>query len=179
VAARPFTVLEPWTNDYRTDQSVVSQGWVVVIQAPFEYVLPRQTQEPVLMAGAEAVERVTSVPDMGLILAIIPATTSSDAVPGFAAGTGTSMRPLTETAIWFGTPLPVAIDDVIASQEIVLAEAAGITARPQAEVAQALATGGTAIEVADRAALFAVIKPWAAQFGIPDDTVGVEPAPAK
>lgn len=172
VAARPFTVSEPWPSDYDAANTPITHGWVVVIEAPFEYVLPRQTQEPVLLAGGMAVERVASLPDEGLILAIVPATPASQAVPGFAAGTDSTMRPLSETAIWFGSPLPVVMDEVLTAQEIVLAESAGITARPQAEISQALSKGGATIEVADRAELFAVLRPWATQFGFEDPTAG-------
>ncbi|MBX3354457.1 MAG: hypothetical protein KF724_02020 [Phycisphaeraceae bacterium] len=181
VAARPFVVTDAWESDWARERPEVSQGWVVVLRAPHAFVFPRQTQEPILLAGARAVERVANVPSANLILAIVPATPRSAAVPGFAAGEGASSpngdqasvnRPLSELAFWFGTPgLPEQLDLAGIAHEIVLAEQVSIGPRSSDEVARALDRGGEALMIKDREALLRAVEPWARRLGItfPED----------
>lgn len=155
VSARPFTVEIPWPSDWRADRPMVREGWIALLRVPHDVVVPRQTGEPVLLAGATTVERVENLVSDDLVLAIIPASPRSAAVPGAAGSADDDLsRPLAELPIWYGTPgLPEAMDAAALTRELALAERARIAARPAAEVERALARGGAAIEAADRAAL--------------------------
>lgn len=193
VAARPFTVQQAWSSDWSADRPSVVGGWVVVVRVKHELAVPRQTQEPILFAGAMVAERLVSDPASNLIVAIIPATSATEAVPGLAArsapttpnserssstdagveaGEPVTVRPLHETPFWFGTPgLPEQVDRAALSREIVLAERARIVAASKEATMQSLARGGAAIEALDRAALLEIVEPWARQLGVafPDD----------
>lgn len=167
VFARPFTVDEPWPSDWCADHAEVREGWIVVLRAKRDLVVPRQTEEPVLLAGGRTAERVSSDPERGLIVAIVPATARRSAVPGRAATDEEGMRPLGEIAFWFGTPgLPEQVDSADFERELRSAEAAKIAVRPAEEVATALDRGGAALRVADRAALVEVVRGVSKQHGL-------------
>lgn len=176
MVARPFVVMTPWASDWCEERTTVERGWVVILRVAHEYAVPRQTAEPILFAGARTVERVRNAPEANLILAIIPATPRTEAVPGHAAGAGgtapigaedQSMRPLAELAIWFGTPgLPEQVDRAILAHEVTKANAASIKAQPLEDVVRALKQGGPAIAAFDREALLAEIAPWANRNGV-------------
>jgi len=187
IAARPFVVLEPWASDWCAEHTQVERGWVVILRAPHDFVVPRQTAEPILYAGARTAERIINAPETNLILAIVPATRRDEAVPGHAAGAGGTApvgaeaqpsRPFADLAIWFGSPgLPEQVDLATIEHEIELANAASIAPRALEEFVRALKRGGAAIAVADRAALLAAIEPWAAQHGMaPIEAPGATPA---
>ncbi len=154
IAAQPFTVEIPWPTDWSADRAMVREGWIALLRVPHEVAVPRQTQEPVLYAGGVTVERIENFPTEDLVLAIIPATPRRAAVPGSAAQDAEGMRSLAESPIWYGAAeLPEAVDAAAVSREIALAERAKLTVRPAPEVARALARGGAALQVTDRAAL--------------------------
>lgn len=182
VSARPFTVDLPWPTDWRADHAMVREGWIVLLRVPHGVAVPRQTAEPVLYAGATTVERIENRLDEDLVLAILPASPRSSAVPGDAAGAEDGMRPLAELTIWYGAPaLPEAIDAADITREITLAEEAKLKSRPAAEVGRALARGGPALTVADRAALLdsaATMLPAAPGAGNAPAAPAAPPAPA-
>lgn len=154
IAARPFTAETPWPTDWREDRAPVREGWIVLLRVPHEFVVPRQTQEPILYAGATTVERLGNFIEEGVVLAIVPATPRSNAVPGHGAESAEGMRPLAQIAFWYGTPgLPEQVGVTDISREVASAEKAGIRPRSAAEVARALERGGVALKVADRAEL--------------------------
>jgi len=172
IAARPFTVEIPWATDWREDRAFVSEGWIVLLSVPHDFVVPRQTQEPILFAGGTTVERLGNFIEEGVILAIVPATPRTSAAPGHAAETAEGMRPLSQLAFWYGTPgLPEQVDVATLASEIASAEVAKIGARPASEIARALQRGGAAVTAADRAELLSI----AASMGPrPSATVVIE-----
>jgi len=187
-------VLEPWSSDWNAERSSIERGWIVVVRASHELVVPRQTQEPVLLAGARVAERLATDPESNLILAIIPATPRLEAVPGLGAGeragasagaadgdgleAGQALRPLAELTIWFGTPgLPEQFDRASVAHEVAVAHAATLSPRSLEETVAALKRGGAAIAALDRAALLEIVEPWARAQGVraPDDRADETP----
>ncbi len=162
VAARPFTVEQPFTHMWRTEQSAVDAGYLLVLRVNPDLVYPRQTAEPVLYVGEQTAERVNVGYTDGHVIAIVP--TPRD------PKTGAPTLDLTRTRIWFGTPrLPESVDAARVRTETELAATVlgpMIEGRPDGPVIapgvaavamarQARAAGGEAAAYTDRAALHA------------------------
>jgi hypothetical protein len=72
VHARPFRLEVPYRHTWRADREVVTHGWLVVVEAPREFLVPRQTYEPVLYVGAQTADRVNLGTGSGRIVTIVP-----------------------------------------------------------------------------------------------------------
>ena len=75
--ARPFVLQESYVHTWRKEQPAVRSGYVLVLQANLDLIVPRQTLEPVLYMGGETVERANSpVRDSGptgQLVVLVPA----------------------------------------------------------------------------------------------------------
>ena len=143
--ARPFTLQRGYEHEWRSERPAVTAGWLVVLEADPELLIPRDEREPVLYVGDQTAERVNVGQDSGRLVAVVPAPLGPDGNPAPA---------LEGAPIWFGTPeLPERVDASRIAAERRLAERAGIAPRPSAEVAAALQAGGPVLAVHDRGVL--------------------------
>ena len=58
--ARQFVLDEPYSWEMRSDRPLISEGWLVVVQADPELTVPRQTFGPILFVGEWAVETMNT-----------------------------------------------------------------------------------------------------------------------
>jgi hypothetical protein len=123
LAARPFTLQNPFTYDWSKARPQVSTGTLVVLEVDRAYVVPRNaTVGPVLYAGDTPVQPLNHGHLSGRVLGIVPGTVDLAAVP-----------------LWFGTP----------RQENRLdAERAAIAPLPAAQVRAARRAPATAKDLA-------------------------------
>jgi hypothetical protein len=143
IAAFPFVLDASYEHDMRKDTHQVTRGHVVVLRCDPAYLLRRQTAEPVLVAGAETVERINLGFDAGVLVAIVPEWKAKG-----EDGVERAVDPLS-APIFFATPeLPERVDAAWISAEVAKARTAGIAA-------PALAAGARGAEqrFADRDAL--------------------------
>jgi hypothetical protein len=102
VSVQPFVVEKPWTHVWRAEQPSYDAGYLVVLEVDSALVEPKQTEEPVLYAGDETVERINHGFESGRVVAIIPSPRGKDGAPSLD---------LARTPIWFGAPmLPERVD---------------------------------------------------------------------
>lgn len=129
VRALPFTLAEPYPNDWRADGGPIAGGYLVVLRVDPERARPTQDVHPVLYAGGEVLERVNHG-DSGVVVGI---------VPGPVAG-GAPQVDLGATPFWFGAPeLPERVDRARIASERASAERAGLRAPRATEVTRARA----------------------------------------
>ncbi|MFN9076315.1 MAG: hypothetical protein ACK5WX_02700 [bacterium] len=143
VAAFPFVLDAPYEHDMRKDKRTVTRGHVLVLRCDPAYLLRRQTAEPVLLAGAETVERINIGFDSGVLVALVPESKAKG-----EDGVERAVDPVA-SPIYFATPeLPERVDAAWIAAEAAKARNAGITA-------PALAADGRGAEqrFADRDAL--------------------------
>ena len=145
VAAVPFSVAEPFPSEYRADRHLISRGWIVVLTAEPALLIPRQTEDAILYAGAQTAERVNTGSKSGYLVAIVPQSWRED---------GTAV-PFSQTRFWFGTPgLPERVTAQIIRAEIALADRAGLAALAPEAAARICADGAPTEQPKDRTALW-------------------------
>jgi len=143
VYARPFSLEEGHSFDWRKERPVVRSGLLLVLKVNRDLVYPRQVAEPVLYVGDQTAERVNVGYRSGFVVAIVPGDVN-----------------LAEAPIWFGTPeLPERVDESRIRSERVLAESVRIRPFGPEKVNGALARGGNRLEVRDRAELLRYVAP--------------------
>jgi len=140
--ARPFRVAEPFTHWWRAERPAVTTGYLVVLNADPDLLVPRETAEPVLYIGEQTGERVNKGHWDGALVAIVPSLPDAQGWPALD---------LSSVPIWFGSAeLPERVDAVHIATELAAASAAGVTLFSDQRVATALQAGGTALDAADR-----------------------------
>lgn len=87
VYAHLFALDEGYKFEWRKEQPLVKNGYILVLKVDRDLVYPRQTAEPVLYAGDQTAERVNVGYWSGRVVAIVP-----------------GKLDLKKTPIWFGTP---------------------------------------------------------------------------
>jgi len=70
--AYPFTLAEPTTHYYRSEQPSFDRGTLLVLQTDPEMLIRRQTAEAVLYVGAETATRVNNGDESGYLVAYVP-----------------------------------------------------------------------------------------------------------
>jgi len=130
VAARPFTLAAPATHFWRKEQPAYRAGMLLVLRAPVDLLVARQTAEPVLYVGAQTAERVNVGDSSGMLVAIVPADLDSQGHVAFD---------LAAAPIFFGSAeLPEQVDGATVARELAAARRAGIAPPTAAAVSAAL-----------------------------------------
>jgi hypothetical protein len=143
--AQPFILDEGYTHYWRLEQPIVDAGYIVVLAVDPDLAVPRQTDEPVLYAGEQTVERVNTGQDEGHLVALIPALRGLDGLPDLD---------LASAPIWFGTPeLPERVDAARIQAELSLATSEGAIPMAATRIQAALTQGGSLLHAANRPAL--------------------------
>jgi hypothetical protein len=107
---QPFRLKEGYQYDWLESRPFVSDGLLVVLRVDPNYVVPRDTAEPVLYAGDRTVQRLNQGQGSGYVIGIIPGDLDLAAEP-----------------IWFGRPeLPERVTPEVIKAERALADSAGI-----------------------------------------------------
>lgn len=141
---QPFTLEEPYQTEWRKDEVMVREGWLVVLRADAALLYPRQVEDAILFAGEHTVQRVNNGFASGALVAIVPASHDK-------AG---AIIPLAETPIWFGGKgLPEQVDAARIDDERTAAERAGIRLLPP--IAAEAAAQGKPLALRDRTQLMA------------------------
>jgi hypothetical protein len=118
LAARRFTLRTPYTHTAGKESISVSTGVLVVLEAEPDYLIPRETLNPVLYAGDTIVLRLNHGHRSGRVIGIVPGDIDLATVP-----------------IWFGTPeLPERVTKDMIESERARAEQAGVRAFARARV---------------------------------------------
>jgi hypothetical protein len=134
VYARPFALEKGYKFEWRKEQPLVKQGYLVVLKVDRDLVYPHQTAEPVLYVGDQTAERINVGYESGHVVAIVP-----------------GKLDLKKTPIWFGTPeLPERCTAKTIKEERRLAERAGIKPPTAEQITAAQKKGGERLKVADR-----------------------------
>jgi hypothetical protein len=134
VYARPFTLEKGYKFEWRKEQPLVKEGYILVLKVNPDLVYPRQAAEPVLFVGDQTAERVNIGYKSGHVVAIVP-----------------GKLDLKKALMWFGTPqLPERCTAKTIAEERKLAEQASIKPLAAAMIASAQKKGGERLEVADR-----------------------------
>jgi hypothetical protein len=134
IYARPFTLEEGYKFEWRKEQPLVKEGYILVLSVDPDLVYPRQTAAPVLYVGDQTAERVNLGYKSGHVVAIVP-----------------GKLDLKKTLIWFGTPeLPERCTAKTIQEERRLAEQAGIKPPAEKEMASARTRGGELLNATDR-----------------------------
>jgi hypothetical protein len=153
VHAQPFVLEQPYTHEYRSERPLVASGWIVVLETDADRLFLRQTHNPVLMGGAQTLERVNHGNQSGRLVALLPAPIDAS---------GEVSLDLHDVPLWFAWDeavpedeklLPEQMDAQILRRELAKAKRLGARPRPEAEVDAALAAGGGTIYVLDRVEL--------------------------
>ena len=71
VAAAPFELQKPYDHVWRVEAPQVWSGWLVALEADPALCAPRQTAEPVLVAGLQTAARVNHGA-LGRVVAVLP-----------------------------------------------------------------------------------------------------------
>lgn len=132
VLARQFVLDEPYTWEMRSDRPLVTEGWLIVVQADPELTVPRQSLAPVLFVGEWAAETVNTGHAAGFVVVVVPAMNSLGAAP-----------------IFFADP-QVLPESLGLGRARALAAAAKAFAPGQAELKTALSAGGPVLHLSDR-----------------------------
>jgi len=142
VLARPFTLQRPVAHVWRAEAETYDAGFLVVLDVDPTFVRPRQSEEPVLQAGAETVERVNHGERSGRVVGIVPC--ARDAA-------GRPEMDLAETVFFFGPEgLPERVTIEEARRGLQRAVASGARAFSKEDVSKALERGGGVLELASR-----------------------------
>ncbi|MCB9914259.1 MAG: hypothetical protein H6828_03795 [Planctomycetes bacterium] len=143
--AQPFVLDEPYVHTWRAEQPGVSAGYVLVLEVEEPFTIPRNTAESVLYVGDQTAERINWGTDSGRVVALVPAPQGADGLP---------VLDLAQALCFYGRPeLPERVDAARIAEEQALAVAQGVGPLPAARVAEALATGGEVVHLADRTTL--------------------------
>ncbi len=142
VCAQPFTLDEAATHYYRAEQPRYDAGWLIVLDVDPAFVVARQTEEPVLYAGAQTLERVNHGSESGRVVCILPSPRGADGQPSLD---------LAAHIFFFGPEaLPERIDALEAQHQLARAARSGTRPFTPDEVAAARACGGEALRVRSR-----------------------------
>jgi hypothetical protein len=96
LVARPFTLSEPYTHWYRSEQPSISSGVLLVLEVQDRSLIhPRQGYQPVLQVGTETAEPLNLGELSGHVVALVPAQVGAD---------GQVDLDLTTTPIFYGEP---------------------------------------------------------------------------
>lgn len=164
VVARPFTLERAATHVWRAEQPSYDAGYLVVLDVDPEYVTPRQSEEPVLYAGPETVERVNHGATSGRVVGIVPCARGADGRPALDLATAT---------FFFGPEaLPERIRATDAQHELVRATRSGTRPFPAAEVAAALTRGGEILRLPSRDELDEIAGTFVLEHAPEDQSVG-------
>jgi len=129
--AQPFVLERAARHVWRAEQPTYDAGYLVVLEVDPAYVVARQTEEPVLYAGAETVERVNHGSTNGRVVGLVPAARGADGMPSLD---------LAATTFFFGPDaLPERVREIDARHELQRAVRSGTKPFPAAEVAAARA----------------------------------------
>jgi len=142
ICARPFTLDVAATHWWRSEQPRYDAGWLLVLEVDPAFVVAKQTEEPVLYAGAETLERVNHGSESGRVVCILPSPRGANGLP--------SIDPATLTFFFGAEALPERIDALEAQHQLARAARSGTRPFPAAEVAAARACGGDALGVRSR-----------------------------
>lgn len=154
VAAAPFETAKPWLHLWQAEQPLVSSGWLCVVEADPALCAPKQTAEPVLVAGSRIVERVNHG-TLGRTVVLVPA--------GRDAGTDAI------SSWWWAPPaLPEQIDQSMLGAARAKLPQGGVHLVAPDELAAALAAGGGTIAVADETELHRVAAAWILEHAVED-----------
>jgi hypothetical protein len=142
VAARPFTLARPAQHVWRANPRSYDAGWLVVLEVDPAFAVPRQTTEPVLMAGGETVERYSSGELSARVVALVPSARGADGRPALD---------LAATPFFHGPEaLPEELADADLERAFERAVQGGLLPFPAAEVAAALERGGDLLVLPSR-----------------------------
>jgi hypothetical protein len=138
VYLRPFTLSNGFAFDWCKERPQVTSGTLLVLKVDPALVVPRQVAEPVLYVGQQTAQRINSGHESGHVIALVPGEVD-----------------LSKALVWFGTPdLPERVDAAKISEELALAQEAGIKAFSANQIESAVAKGGDRLNVSDLDALF-------------------------
>jgi len=142
VLARPFTLERPAQHVWRAEAPTYDAGFLVVLEVDPSFVEPRQTEEPVLQAGAETVERVNHGERSGRVVGIVPCARDAAGRPGMNLST---------TAFFFGPEgLPERVTMEDARRALQRAVLSGARPFSGDEIARALERGGALMALRSR-----------------------------
>jgi len=145
VLIRPFTLAQPYEDDWRKERPAVRGGVLMVVDLPPEATMPRQVAEPVLLVGRRVAERLHVAWPAGRAVIIVPADLDDR---------GNVMLDLAKEPIFFGSPeLPERVDAAWLDLEMLAAEAAEIVPFAADRIAEARRRGGPAATFMNRSAL--------------------------
>ncbi|MEQ1501362.1 MAG: hypothetical protein ABMB14_03985 [Myxococcota bacterium] len=131
--ARPVTLAAPIQWSMRGDHPAVTEGVLVELRADPALLVPRQSAEPVLYAGAMPVMRFNWDYLGGCVVAFVPGPVD-----------------LAATELYFGSSaLPERVTAADGGAARAAARVRGIRPAPSAERAAALAAGGPALAASD------------------------------
>lgn len=134
---QPFQLETGYEYAWRKERPTVTEGYLVVLKVHPEFVFPRQTQEPILFAGDQTVERINIGYESGMVVAVVP-----------------GHPDLKETTFWWGEPgLPEQVDAAKIAQEKTAAIAANIKPFAKEKIEAAGAGRAETLHLADREAL--------------------------
>ncbi len=120
VEARAFVLDEEETHYWRADRPTYRAGYLLVLDAPAELVVPRQTAEPVLFVGSQTAERLNTGRDGGHLVCLVPAELAKDGTVALDPGS---------VPIWFGDPmLPEQVDANMIETQLRKAQESGARA---------------------------------------------------
>lgn len=160
VAAAPFMTSTPFVHFWQAEQPRVNHGWMCVVEADAQLCAPKQTVEPVLIAGTGPVERVNHG-TLGRTVVLVPCTQA-------LATDGVCASGCSDTALqswWWLNPaepqvLPEQLDSAAIARARALLPAGAVRILSATEVAAALQLGGEPIHVADETDLHRVAAAW-------------------
>lgn len=133
VYARTFKLNEGFRFDWAKEPFTVSEGTLLVLKVKPEYVIPRQTFEPMLYVGDQTAMRLNCGEKSGYLVVVVPGQVD-----------------LSKSLIWFGTPsVAERVDNATIQVERALAEKAGIKPLSAEKIKAAQTRGGERVVAAD------------------------------
>jgi hypothetical protein len=150
VAAAPFELQKPYDHVWRVEAPQVWSGWLVALEADPALCAPRQTAEPVLVAGLQTAARVNHGA-LGRVVAVLPCDERLAGAP---------CADLARTWWWSAPALPEQLDEAALAAARAALPRGAIHAVGEAEWAAARARGGDAIRVLDETELWRVAAAW-------------------
>lgn len=150
--AQAFRIDQPYPHAWRSEQPEVRYGYLVALATDTDLLVPRQTFEPVLFAGAQTAERVNHGETSGRVVAIVPVGTRADGTPEWD---------LASRPFWFGTPeLPERIDAARLQTELAEARTRGVRPPAPRELAEARHGRTSVLHLHDRVELDHLAADW-------------------
>lgn len=150
VAAAPFALQRPYDHAWRVEAPQVWSGWLVALEADPALCAPRQTAEPVLVAGLQTAARVNHG-SLGRVVAVLPCDERLAGAP---------CAELARSWWWASPALPEQLDEAALSKARQALPPGAIHAVGADEWRAARARGGEAIEVLDETELWRVAAAW-------------------